>query len=210
MDRAQEPRQAASRMSGPFAGLPKNRFGVIYADPPWKFLSLWKTDTGLGNRNADYRTMSVEQIAELPVADLAAPDCLLFVWGIWILLPQVVDVVKAWGFEYKSCAFDWMKANARNIDMFRDDCDVQMGLGYWTRANTEYCLLGTKGSPKRLSKSVRQGIIEPRRDHSRKPDCVYERIERLVAGPYLELFARSTRPGWTSWGNEVGKFGQVA
>jgi len=79
-------------------------------------------------------------------------------------------------------------------------------MGYWTRANSEPCLLATRGKPKRLSAAVRQGIIEPRREHSRKPDCVHERIERLVAGPYLELFARATRPGWTCWGNEVGKF----
>ena len=79
-------------------------------------------------------------------------------------------------------------------------------MGYWIRANTEPCLLATRGKPKRLNAGVRQGIIEPRREHSRKPDCVHERIERLVAGHYLGLFARQTRPGWTAWGNEVGKF----
>jgi N6-adenosine-specific RNA methylase IME4 len=81
-----------------------------------------------------------------------------------------------------------------------------MGMGYWTRANTEPCLLATRGNPKRLDAGVRMGIIEPRRQHSRKPDCVHGRIERLVSGPYLELFARAERPGWTTWGNEVGKF----
>ena len=86
----------------------------------------------------------------------------------------------------------------------------QMGCGYWTRANSEVALLATRGKPKRLNADVRQAILEPRREHSRKPECQYERIERLVAGPYLELFARNTRPGWDSWGNEVGKFGEVA
>lgn len=81
-----------------------------------------------------------------------------------------------------------------------------MGLGYWTRANTEPCLLATRGKPKRIAADIRQGILEPIREHSRKPDCVHERIERLVAGPYLELFARQRRPGWTSWGNETDKF----
>ena len=90
--------------------------------------------------------------------------------------------------------------------MFRDDTDALMGMGYWTRANTEPCLLATRGKPKRLNADVRQGIIEPRRQHSRKPDCVHGRIERLVAGPYVELFARQSRPGWDVWGNEVGKF----
>jgi N6-adenosine-specific RNA methylase IME4 len=121
-------------------------------------------------------------------------------------MPRMFEIIDAWGFKYKSCAFDWMKANARQVDMFREDADVQMGLGYWTRANSEPCLLATRGSPKRMSKSVRQGIIEPRRQHSRKPDCVYDRIERLVEGPYLELFARTTRKGWDSWGNETDRF----
>ena len=94
--------------------------------------------------------------------------------------------------------------------MFRDDSDVQIGCGYWTRANSEVCLLATRGKPKRLNADVRQAIIEPRRQHSRKPDCVHGRIERLVEGPYLELFARAPRPGWTVWGNETDKFAQVA
>jgi N6-adenosine-specific RNA methylase IME4 len=83
------------------------------------------------------------------------------------------------------------------------DENVYMGLGYWTRANTEVCVLATRGSPKRLNADVLQGILEPRREHSRKPDCVHERIERLIAGPYLELFARREQPGWTTWGNEI-------
>ena len=104
-----------------------------------------------------------------------------------------------------------MKADVRQIDMFKDEGDVQMGLGYWTRANTEPCLLATRGKPKRLNADVRQGIIEPRREHSRKPDGIHERIERLVAGPYVELFARqSGRPGWDYWGNETDKFGIAA
>lgn len=91
--------------------------------------------------------------------------------------------------------------------MFRDDADVQVGMGYWTRANSEVCLLATRGKPKRLNADVRQGIIEPRREHSRKPDCIYDRIERLVSGPYCELFARnSPRDGWDKWGNQIGKF----
>jgi N6-adenosine-specific RNA methylase IME4 len=92
------------------------------------------------------------------------------------------------------------------MEMFQDDLPALVGMGYWTRANSEVCLLATRGKPKRLNADVRQGIIEPRREHSRKPDCVPGRIERLVAGPYLELFARTTRPGWDSWGNETDKF----
>jgi N6-adenosine-specific RNA methylase IME4 len=105
-----------------------------------------------------------------------------------------------------------MKADVRQADMLRDDmnAEVSMGLSYWTRANSEVCLLATRGKPKRISGGVRQGIIEPKREHSRKPDCVPSRIERLVAGPYLELFARTQRPGWTVWGNQTDKFASEA
>jgi N6-adenosine-specific RNA methylase IME4 len=96
------------------------------------------------------------------------------------------------------------------MNLFDDPVDANMGMGYWTRANSEPCLLATRGKPKRLDAVVRMGIIESRREHSRKPDCVHERIERLVAGPYLELFARQSRPGWTSWGNEATKFDEAA
>jgi N6-adenosine-specific RNA methylase IME4 len=99
-----------------------------------------------------------------------------------------------------------MKASNKQLELFREDVDAQVGLGYWTRANSEVCLLATRGAPKRLNADVRQGIVEPRREHSRKPTVVYERIERLVAGPYVELFARSRRAGWSSWGNELDKF----
>jgi len=197
-------------MTDVFAGLPRNHFGAILADPPWQFKTLWNTATGPGNRNADYQTMDIPELCALPVRELAAPDCALFIWGIWILMPRLFEVIEAWGFEYKTCAFDWMKAHAGQIEMFREDSDVQMGLGYWTRANTEPCLLATRGKPKRLNADVRQGIISPRRQHSRKPDIVHNRIERLVAGPYLELFARQSRPGWTTWGNQATKFDREA
>lgn len=200
--------------------LPHNHFGAIYADPPWTFQAWYaggwrKREDGTryysspSPRSAQYDTMSVDDICALPVAKLAATDSVLFMWGCWSTLKQSIQVMDAWGFEYKTCAFSWIKANGKQIDMFAEDEIPDMLLGYWTRANSEYCLLGTRGKPKRLSADVRQAIIEPRRQHSRKPDCVYERIERLVKGPYLELFARQTRPGWTSWGNEVDKFGHA-
>ena len=142
----------------------------------------------------------------MPVGELAAPDSALFMWISWPMLAASLSLIEAWGFAYKTCAFAWMKGHAGQLDMLRDDMDASMGMGYWTRANSEVCLLATRGSPKRLNADVRQGIIEPRREHSRKPDCVPGRIERLVAGPYLELFARSRRVGWESWGNQTDKF----
>lgn len=205
-------------MSDPFAGLPRGYFGAIYADPPWRWESWGKyrgQRAGLapsGDRSVDkhYETAEATEIQRLPVADLAAPDSVLLMWGTWPLLPEALDTIASWGFEYKTCAFAWMKADARQVELWQDEVKPDMLLGYWTRANTEFCLLATRGKPKRLSAAVRQGIIEPRREHSRKPACVYDRIEALVDGPYLELFSRTTRPGWTMWGNQVGKFGVAA
>jgi N6-adenosine-specific RNA methylase IME4 len=191
--------------------VPAGGFRAILADPPWQFNSLWggrpkKTDAGYASRAVDahYDTLTIDQIAALPVAALAAEDCVLFMWTCWPVLQKSFAVLEAWGFTYKTCAFSWMKADPWRL--FADDKTPFAGMGYWTRANTEPCLLATRGKPKRRAKDVRQGIIAPRREHSRKPDCVHERIQRLVDGPYLELFARAERPGWTTWGNEVGKF----
>ncbi len=182
-----------------FEGLPRNHYGAILADPPWRF-EVWAHGV------PDYDRMTFEEIANLPVADLAADAAVLFLWACWPSLPEALNILPKWGFQYKTCGFCWVKGDTRQPDFFREDFTSYMGLGYWTRANSEVCLLATRGKPKRLNADVRQGIIEPRREHSRKPDCVHKRIERLVAGPYLELFARQRRPGWDCWGNEVDKF----
>ena len=117
-------------------------------------------------------------------------------WCVDPMLPEALEVIKAWGFKYKTVGFTWAKQNKNDLGMFT-------GLGYWTRANPEMCLLATKGKPKRISKSVKQLIVSQRQEHSRKPDEVYERIEQLLDGPYVELFARRERKGWDSWGNEL-------
>ena len=187
--------------AGLFADLPKNRFGAILADAPWSFRTWSKTRQ---TRAADYDVMDVENIKSLPVVDLAADDCVLFLWAISPMLPQALTVMDAWRFTFKSVAFYWAKTTPKTDSSWAPKWHC--GLGYWTRANAELCLLGTRGKPKRLSKSVQQLIVAPRREHSRKPDEIHDRIERLVAGPYLELFARQTRPGWSAWGNEVSKF----
>lgn len=194
-----------------FEGLQPGGYAAIYADPPWHF-KVYSLDKSSKVRHPSqhYNTMTTPEISALPVGDLAAPDSVLFMWFSWPQLIDALDLIKAWGFVYKTCAFCWIKADGSRIDMFSASMPVDMTLGYWTRSNSEACLLATRGKPKRIDGGVRQAIIEPRRQHSRKPDCVYQRIEKLVPGPYLELFARSTRPGWSSWGNQVGKFGEVA
>jgi N6-adenosine-specific RNA methylase IME4 len=194
-----------------FADLPRKHFAAILADPPWRFATYDKRTAVSGFTGAasvHYETLPDDEVLALPVAELAAEDSVLFLWLVWPHLPLALRVIDAWGFRYKTCAFAWLKGHAGQLELFHDDINVMMGTGYWTRANSEVCLLATRGRPKRLDAGVRQGIIEPRREHSRKPDCVHSRIERLVSGPYLELFARQSRPGWTSWGNEVTKFDQ--
>ena len=186
--------------------LPDGKYGAILADPPWGFKVWSGPEKRVASRQtvAPYKTMEMDDIGALPVADFAADNCTLFLWVVWPTLPEAIEIIHQWGFQYKTCAFSWMKADP--FRLFVREEDVYMGLGYWTRANSEVCLLATRGKPQRKDAGVRQGIIEPRREHSRKPECIYERIERLVEGPYLELFARNKREGWTSWGNEVGKF----
>ena len=177
----------------PFAGLPRNHFGCLLVDPPWSFKS-YDGKSAVPTQGADpYAVMSITDLKALPVADIAAKDSLLLMWTVSHLQDEASDLARAWGFVPKSVAFIWDKQ--------------RIGMGYWTRQEMEICKLFTRGKPKRLNADVRQGIRAPRREHSRKPDEQYERIERLVGGPYLEMFARQTRPGWSSWGNEVGKFG---
>lgn len=192
-----------------FDDLPHRQFGAILADPPWHFkvwsLDPWSSDK-VRHAAKHYPTMPIEEIYALPVAEAAARDCVLFLWVIWPMLEHGLRCIEEWGFKYKTCAFAWMKADGRQIQMFEQEVEPDMLTGYWTRANSEVCLLATRGKPQRLNADVRQGIIAPRREHSRKPDGIHQRIERLVAGPYLELFARQQRPGWTTWGNQTDKF----
>lgn len=172
--------------------LPSGPFGVILADPPWAFRTYSKTNVAPARGVQPYTVMSLADIKALPVQRVAAKDCLLFMWTVSHLQAAAIDVARSWGFEPVSIAFVWDKG--------------RMGMGYWTRQEVEICHLFKRGKPRRLSKDVRSLIPAPRREHSRKPDEQYERIESLVAGPYLEMFSRQSRAGWVSWGNEAGKF----
>ncbi len=185
-------------------------YSLIAADPPWHF----STYSPKAQRSASrhYETMSADLLAAMPVGYLAQRDCALLLWGASPNLPDVLRVMAAWGFVFKGKAFCWAKTNPRCPELapIYSDAPWHMGLGYTTRSNTEDCWLGTMGSPKRLSRSVRELIVAPRREHSRKPDEFYARAEALFDGPRLDLFSRERRPGWDAWGNEVGKFAGAA
>ena len=141
--------------------------------------------------------MGMADICALPVADIAAPDCALFMWVTFPTLPDAFKVLEAWGFTYKTVAFVWVKRNKKSPSWF-------WGLGHWTRANAEMCLLATRGKPKRISAAVHQIIDSPIEEHSKKPDETRTSIVELVGDlPRIELFARQTAPGWDVWGNEV-------
>lgn len=171
------------------------KYNIIYADPPWSY-----QDKALaGNRGAccKYSVMNQEDIKNLPIKEIADDNCILFMWVTMPKLNECFDVIKAWGFEYKTCAFTWVKRNKKSDSWF-------WGMGRWTRANAEICLLATKGKPKRISASVHSIIDTPIEGHSKKPDITRNRIIELVGDlPRVELFARQKVSGWDSWGNEV-------
>ncbi|HYI43686.1 MAG TPA: MT-A70 family methyltransferase [Sphingomicrobium sp.] len=201
-------------MSNPLAHLPHRHFGCILADPAWSFRGYTQQ---LSDRDIQrhYATMKLEEIKALPVGDVAAPDSHLFLWATGPHLPAAFDVMAAWGFRYSGMAFTWIKLkrsfDARQLRVLPTlEADLHVGLGFTTRKNAEFCLLGRRGSARRNAKDVREIILSPVREHSRKPEEARDRIERYCDGPYLELFARSARPGWTAWGNEVGKFEAAA
>lgn len=183
-------------MSRIWSSWPTEHYDIILADPPWTFKTWSKKGAGR-TASSHYDVMSVRDICALPVSKIASPDSVLFLWGVPSNLLAALEVIHAWGFTYKTWGFLWVKLN--------QDGSPFMGMGYYTRSNAEPCLLATRGKPlPRLSKAVRQVILSPRREHSRKPDEAYSRIEQLYGDrPRIELFARYAWPGWDSWGNEL-------
>jgi len=174
---------------------PKKKYNIIYADPAWYFKS-WSKKGDERSATQHYDCMSISDICNLPISNISEDDCILLIWVIDPMLPQAFEVIKAWGFKYKTVAFTWVKKN-KSEGYFT-------GLGYWTRANPEMCLLATKGKPKRISKSVRQLVIDKRREHSRKPDRIRNDIVELCGDlPRIELFARQQAEGWDNWGNHI-------
>jgi|TARA_R110000796_G_scaffold158110_1_gene274832 N6-adenosine-specific RNA methylase IME4 len=174
---------------------PDKKYNIIYADPAWNY-ETW-SEGASRNVKGKYKTMSMKEIWDLPVKDICEKDCILFIWVTYPKLIDCMETIKKWGFTYKTCGFSWIKKNKKSDSLF-------LGMGYWTRANNEICLLATKGKPKKISSSVRQVVLDPIREHSRKPDCVRDRIVELLGDlPRIELFARQKVEGWDSWGDEV-------
>lgn len=179
-------------------------YDLVLADPPWHFQN-WNGKPGeitpgqqhRGNAQSHYPTLSLDGIKALtpPTND----NAVLLLWACWPLLPEALEVIKAWDFTYKALAWVWVKSNPLYTGFF-------MGMGYWTRANSEPCFIATRGKGlPRKNKDVMSLIYSPVREHSRKPDEQYTKIDRLFGTQInrLEMFARHKRPNWDVFGNEV-------
>jgi N6-adenosine-specific RNA methylase IME4 len=173
--------------------IPSNLYEVIYADPPWSYND--KMSGHSFSLDHEYKTQSLDWIKSLPVRDIAAKDCVLFLWAVSPQLPESLEVMRTWGFKFKTVAFAWSKETSTGKDV--------SNLGKWTMGNFEMCLLGIKGHPQRECKNVKQLVRAVRTGHSRKPDEVRNRIVTLMGAykTYIELFARGESDGWDQWGD---------
>jgi len=171
------------------------KYQIIYADPPWQFKN-YNDKTATNWVGEHYKQMTTEDVCNLPIPKISDKDCILFIWATFPRLPDCLEVIKAWGFTYKTLGFNWYKEN--------QDSSLFFGMGYWTRANSEICLLATKGHPKRQDTNVFQVVRHPRLKHSQKPSIIKTKIVELMGDlPRIELFAREKTEGWDVWGNEV-------
>lgn len=204
---------------GAFTGLKRNHYKVILADPPWLWES-WSKKGESKSPSRHYDLMKFEDIYNMPFHEIMAEDCAVFVWCTWPTMPKPWIAMERWGVNYSGLAWEWFKFNPTT-----GKASFGGGLG-GTRKNVEPCILARRGKPALKNRSERDWIIDesgleiispssadilaaPRREHSRKPDETFARIERMFDGPYLELFARESRPGWESWGNEAAKFDKL-
>jgi len=173
------------------------RFGTILADPPWRFANRTGKMAPEHKRLSRYSTMTLQEIMELPVSQLALPHSHLYLWIPNALISEGLEVMKRWGFTYKTNIV-WHKIR-------KDGGPDGRGVGFYFRNVTELVLFGTRGNLRTLAPGRKQVniILSRKREHSRKPDELYPIIEQCSPGPYLELFAREKRPGWAQWGNEL-------
>ncbi len=174
--------------------IPLDNYKIIYLDPPWSYRD--KALAGSRGAGCKYELMTMESLRELPIFCLADNDCAMFMWITMPIMEEffMKEIFKSWGFKYKTVAFTWVKRNKKQPSWF-------WGMGNFTRANSELCLLATRGKPKRISASVHSVIDTSIERHSKKPDIVRDRIVELFGDvPRIELFARERCDGWDSWG----------
>ena len=175
-----------------------NTYNIIYADPPWSYNKRNNKNTKFGGgAMGHYPTLSFDDIYKLPINELSDDNCVMLLWVTFPKLIQCIKTFEHWGFKYKTIAFNWVKLNKKNRKPF-------FGVGYYTKSNTEVCLLGVKGKMKPISNYVSSIVIEPREEHSKKPLIIKDKIVELFGDiPRIELFAREKSKGWDVWGDEV-------
>lgn len=174
------------------------KFSTIYADPPWRFQNRTGKVAPEHKRLNRYDTMELEDIKALPISEIADKKCHLYLWVPNALLPDGLEVMKAWGFEYKGNIV-WEKVR-------KDGGPDGRGVGFYFRNVTELLLFGVRGTPNRTLDPARSQvnlIRTQKREHSRKPDEIIPIIEKCSPGPFIELFARGNREGWAMWGNQA-------
>lgn len=173
------------------------KFQIIYADPPWQYNNFQGLRNG-GVASARYNTMTMDELEALPIFDIADDNCALFMWATYPMLPQAIQLLNHWGFQYVTVAFTWVKLNQSGEGYYSG-----MG-GFYTNANAEIVLLGKRGQIQRVNTKVKQLVVAPVQEHSKKPDEVRNRIVELLGDlPRVELFARESAKGWVSWGNQL-------
>lgn len=179
---------------------PNKKYKIIYADPPWSYNKYSNSKKNISDkiRVTPYPPMPLEEIKSMPITQIAETDCVLFLWVTFPCLEMGLEVIKAWGFKYKTVGFNWIKKNKKGIGWF-------MGFGHYTRSNGEICLLATRGKgSKVLKKNMSQVVINPLTVHSEKPSIVRKKIVDLFGDlPRIELFARKQISGWDTWGNDI-------
>lgn len=178
-----------------FEDLPNKKYKIIYADPPWSY----NDKLNLQNEGASlhYKTLSLEELKSLDINSICDKDCILFLWVTRPMMPVAIELVKAWGFKYKTIAFTWVKTNPKSKTYFK-------GIGRWVMGCTESVILATKGKPQRVVKNIHELVVSSRSKHSKKPNEVRELIVKLMGDKSrIELFAREKVEGWDSWGNEI-------
>jgi N6-adenosine-specific RNA methylase IME4 len=183
--------------------------GFIGMDPQWHFKT--RSDAGEGrSAGIHYKTEEIEKIKNIPVGAIGAEHSVLGMWTVDWCLEAAFALMRHYGYEPVTKLYTWAKTNNAGELLAHEDSTWHLGMGYWSRANPEDCWLATRGKPKRLYADVRQLIVAPLMEHSRKPDEWLARSERLVDGPYIELNARRSRSGWLSWGDELEWTGAAA
>lgn len=173
------------------------KYNIIYADPPWNYNDKRNGKKISGGASNHYNTMKINELKNININKICDNNCMLFMWVTFPNLQEGLELIKEWGFKYKTLGFSWIKTNKNNKKPF-------FGIGYYTKRNCEICLIGVKGKPIKESNKVSSVVISPREEHSKKPNIVREKIVELCGDlPRIELFARQQVEGWDCWGNEV-------